>query len=163
MTKRHSSQSGFDVGYGKPPAASRFSSTNQPSRTKARGLNSIDLGAEKRAVRREGGKIDKISVDEAIIEVSISKALGGDISHAKYLYDREEREFNNQSRRKAPAPNMRNLKKFVPVVAAYLRRFDRIHRQLLADRLVAPSLSGKLEISDRVTFAIETRSRGGLD
>lgn len=163
MAKRRSDQPSFEVGYGKPPVPSRFSTTHQPARTKARGPDSIDLGAEKRPARREGGRIDKITADDAMIEIAINDAIRGNISQAKYIFELEDKELRGQSRRKERTPDKRNVKLLVSLFKSVLQRFTVVYRQLASNGLATRSLSGRLEISDRVAHAIKARRHGELE
>src|SRR5215813_11338593 len=76
--------SGFKVGYGRPPKASRFKqgkSGNPNGRPKGRRNLATDLAAElgEHVTVREDGRPRRVSKQRALIKSLMAKALGGDV------------------------------------------------------------------------------------
>lgn len=83
-------ETSFEVGYGKPPVASRFKpgqSGNPRGRPKgARGVNAtIRETLEAKIVIRSGGKAKSVSRFEAMLMKVMEKALQGDVRAAEKL------------------------------------------------------------------------------
>ena len=76
-------ESGYSVGYGKPPQASRFrpgqSGNPKGKPKKAKTIQDLASKMQSRKITiTENGKTKKVSVLEAMLQRQISKALNGD-------------------------------------------------------------------------------------
>lgn len=85
-TKRNGT---YAVGYGRPPTASRFSSTNQPQRRlppiKLQRTSALEMSAEKVTVQDHEGKTKRIRFDDLIIEKMFERASTGSLRDLRDL------------------------------------------------------------------------------
>jgi hypothetical protein len=116
VSKNFDRFSGYDVGYRKPPTATRFSSTNQPTRPPRRlpprpKTTMIELGQEQMRARQPDGAYVELTGDELMMETLIAKALKGDINAARDLYQHLDREEDAWMERPRYTVDQQRLKK----------------------------------------------------
>jgi hypothetical protein len=105
MTKRKqdSPSSGYSVGYGKPPEATRFQpgkSGNLKGRPPVRRKDTesaIHRLLAERFVVVERGRRRRIPAEEVIYRQQRTKAMSGDLRAAKYVSERKERSPSSEA------------------------------------------------------------------
>lgn len=152
----------YEVGYGRPPVASRFSTTNQPKRPpnypKPGGKQMLDLTAERLPARRRDGTQKLEAADMLIAEVIITKAINGDLPAAREVYRLFDAEEDTAAAR-GVAPPPAAVKKIREMLGEVVGRYRRIAAELERLGLIR-DLAGHYRIS---TKAKEIASRLNAD
>jgi hypothetical protein len=144
MTRKGRSSTGYAVGYGKPPAATRFQpgkSGNPKGRPKGRAAieDAIFKVMDEPLVTTEGGKRRRMPAREAIFRRIRTKAMNGDVRAAKFLV-----EFHIEQKEKYPDPDKRTLDDVCREFRNHLRQMSEQDRTNLIKKMTDEEINALL-------------------
>lgn len=141
----------YEVGYGRPPVANRFSATSQPKRLpkypEPKGKQMRDLNSERLPIKRRDGTQKHEAADAVIAEVFITKAINGDLGAAREVYRLVDAEEDAAAMR-GPSPSPTAVKKLRGLLADALGRYQRIAMELEQLGLVR-NMEGQYRVSTK--------------
>lgn len=159
-------KSGFyEVGYARPPVATRFSATSQPKRVpryaKPKGKTISEIGEEKRVLTDKTGHQRTTTINEIIRESLRAKALEGNIAAMREIYRQYDAEQDAAALRGRPVSKklMREARAPIKMVLRQLLKIgERLCEQGLAE-IVAGHLIVPQSVRDACHRRVEDRNR----